>query len=158
MSRSYLPFILNPKPSRDHHHSNTHPPKMSGQPPIPPPHNPNNKPTRTTRTRAPSGRFESSVDSQARICASCGKTNTPQWRTAPDGSTVCNPCGIRLNRKPTGTSKSGGSSSSGRRKSTSPTGSSQQGASGRSSHAGGSSNSPPKKKRRDAHDLKHILN
>ena len=32
-------------------------------------------------------------------CQLCGKTETPQWRTGPDGpNTYCNSCGIRYKR------------------------------------------------------------
>lgn len=57
----------------------------------------------TTRMRGTGGRFESRADLHGRFCAACNKTETTQWRTGPTGQTLCNPCGIKLNRPKTST-------------------------------------------------------
>lgn len=54
----------------------------------------------TTRIRGSTGRFESRAQ-PSRRCALCDRTETSQWRTSVDGNTLCNACGIRLNRRPT---------------------------------------------------------
>ncbi len=138
----------------------------------------------TTRTRGSSGRFESSVNPSTRACANCGKTDTPQWRTGVDGSSLCNPCGIKQ-RKPYSGPRSPGESAtaakkrlevqratasvaSSKKKKHPKAGSSSSSPSARSSVShipGGASHSPPrstadraKKKRKEAYELSTLLN
>ncbi|VVT46550.1 uncharacterized protein SAPINGB_P001269 [Magnusiomyces paraingens] len=35
------------------------------------------------------------------VCSNCGTTRTPLWRRAPDGSTICNACGLYLKARNT---------------------------------------------------------
>lgn len=45
------------------------------------------------------GPKKSLVTSQ--VCSNCGTTRTPLWRRAPDGSTICNACGLYLKARNT---------------------------------------------------------
>ena len=137
----------------------------------------------TTRTRGSSGRFESSVNASTRSCAKCGKTDTPQWRTGVDGSTLCNPCGIKQRRPSTGSRSPGESPTAAKKRQevqraaasiasskkkkypkTSPS-SSQSGRSSSGQSQAGASHSPPRstgdrarKKRKEAYELSNLLN
>ncbi|KAK9470787.1 uncharacterized protein V1510DRAFT_449398 [Dipodascopsis tothii] len=39
--------------------------------------------------------------SVGQVCSNCGTTRTPLWRRAPDGSTICNACGLYLKARNT---------------------------------------------------------
>ena len=55
--------------------------------------------TNTSRCRdKTSGRYASTHKRGTRRCSVCGTSETSQWRTAPDGSPLCNKCGIKLHR------------------------------------------------------------
>ncbi len=55
--------------------------------------------TNTSRTRDKvSGRYASKHKPGTRRCHLCSTGETSQWRTAPDGNSLCNKCGIKLRR------------------------------------------------------------
>ncbi|KAK9467222.1 hypothetical protein V1512DRAFT_224610 [Lipomyces arxii] len=41
------------------------------------------------------------TDSVGQVCSNCGTTRTPLWRRAPDGTTICNACGLYLKARNT---------------------------------------------------------
>lgn len=67
------------------------------------------------RPRGDRGRFISPCTEENRSCRECGAVETSQWRTASDGSSLCNACGIRSTRKANGTASSRRSGRRGRR-------------------------------------------
>ncbi|KAK9446851.1 uncharacterized protein V1518DRAFT_422802 [Limtongia smithiae] len=53
------------------------------------------------QTAQPAGAPQVAIDSVGQVCSNCGTTRTPLWRRAPDGTTVCNACGLYLKARNT---------------------------------------------------------
>ncbi|CAN6608435.1 hypothetical protein TRVA0_003S04478 [Trichomonascus vanleenenianus] len=71
------------------------PPGSKGSPPA------ISTPPGETVQEMPPKKEENHVDKaqatpSAQFCSNCGTTRTPLWRRAPDGSTICNACGLYL--------------------------------------------------------------
>ncbi|EPQ31593.1 uncharacterized protein PFL1_00926 [Pseudozyma flocculosa PF-1] len=53
-------------------------------------------PQRGNRESSPNKLSPSMSQSSGLQCSNCGVTSTPLWRRAPDGSTICNACGLYM--------------------------------------------------------------
>lgn len=57
--------------------------------------------SKQVRPRGSRGRFVSRVAVENRKCEECLSTQTTQWRSGLNGQSLCNACGIRINRRTT---------------------------------------------------------
>lgn len=70
--------------------------------------------SRKKRGSSDGGSTRSSKSNGGRVCANCGKMDSPEWRAGPTGQkTLCNACGLRWAKSQRQASESAPSTASG---------------------------------------------
>ncbi|KAK7204607.1 hypothetical protein BZA70DRAFT_289935 [Myxozyma melibiosi] len=92
-SQSSSPPATDPPQQHQHQHQHQHQYQHQQSQPQPQP-----QPQQQQLPRKTPPSMEREV---GQVCSNCGTTRTPLWRRAPDGTTICNACGLYLKARNT---------------------------------------------------------